>query len=154
MRPWLTHALGVVAAGLLLVAACTNHWLVRFEDMKLGLLGFRANAGAYWQWNSRFIEVARDMHEPVTRTTAFTVAGIVILVASCVASLAILVTSLRPARWSRWIALGAVVVAIVAVVVFLAAKPQLSGYLPSWSLHAFGVGTGAAIVWLRRTSAR
>ena len=128
-------------------------------DWEFGLLGLRVHGGTVWIWHGRWIDVAREMGEPLARTTTFTVAGIVIMAASCVASLALVANARRSARWSRRSALVALAVAIAAVFVFLATTPELedpsnSRYLPSWSLIAFSAGAAAAILTLHLTSAR
>ena len=164
MKGGFIRVLGVVAAALLITAVCTNSWLDHDGD-QFGLLGLRVRD--VWIWHSRWIEIAREMNEPITRMVMFTSAGIATLVASAVASLALLAMSLRTARWSRVLAFTAIVVAIVASLVFLATKPELedsaisqsltgvsSGYVPSWSLIAFGAGVVAAIFRLRASTPR
>ena len=161
MKGGFIRVLGIVAAALLVTAVCTNSWLDHDGD-QFGLLGLRVHG--VWIWHSRWIEIARDMNAPITRMVTFTSAGIATLAAVAVASVALLAMSLRTARWNRLLAFAAVVLAIVASLVFLATKPELedsaisqsltnsSGYAASWSSIVFGVGVVAAIFRLRAST--
>src|SRR3569833_2198129 len=131
MKGGFIRVLGIVAAALLVTAVCTNSWLDHDGD-QFGLLGLRVHG--VWIWHSRWIEIARDMNEPITRMVTFTSAGIETLAAVAVASVALLAMSLRTARWNRLLAFAAVVLAIVASLVFLATKPELEDSAISQSL--------------------